>query len=703
MPEANNKDRNRYELQFYKTQQCSFYEAGKCTRGDKCKYAHGTSELRTRPDLTFTSLCRKLTTTGACDDPSCSFAHNPEQLRATKKFFKTSLCKFYLNGRCRQGEDCRHAHGEDELQPLTAQKPAQQVGLSAPPGLSRDAGDFDLSRTYAASVLLNAAAAGLGILECRLTPGRREPSNTAYDAYVRRIQGEASETPRLMLRSKDVQQSLTIEPMAVAVGGWDVTAIGLLRLWYQADRHRLGWQEFGHLWHVERLPRRQTFCPLGPLSLQARMWTGIHQIALVEDRLDSSSVSTFVRSNMSDAAAGRTEMIDFPESFRPFGCQLSISQSGRKVELSHALYQFSVANNALRQRSSTPTPMPLLVDPVKTLLVRQPPDRMWIMWLERMLLSHYEPKILLPSTAGVYLPSQAKPAANGGYGETDQVVQVTGMLHAFALKEIDDRDDELIYRHEVWRMEHELQEAMPKVYTRLMEYCRALDNELWGEIEVGDRFYPEIEYIQYDVGKLGEAGTIEPHTDNESQVTVVVLLSQLTEFQGGLNCFEPGWKGGESRSARLGTGDAAFFYGDKCEHWITPVTSGHRTILQMDARQHARPYKTNPKVVRNGGFLTWGVGRNHPPGRPLQVTQDAVAPSYPLYAISWLSWFPHSPVRPGRSKCVCFFWQFGSGRSWNRRVRVRRSHSRSVDIGLEMSNRWVRRGGGGWVQCQWGQ
>ena len=125
------------------------------------------------------------------------------------------------------------------------------------------------------------------------------------------------------------------------------------------------------------------------------------------------------------------------------------------------------------------------------------------------------------------------------------------------------------------------------------------------------------------------------------------------------------------------------------------MTSGRRTILQMDARQHARPYKTNPKVVRNGGFLTWGVGRNHPPGRPLQVTQDAVAPSYPLYAISWLSWFPHSPVRPGRSKCVCFFWQFGSGRSWNRRVRVRRSHSRSVDIGLEMSNRWVRRGGGG--------
>ena len=28
------------------------------------------------------------------------------------------------------------------------------------------------------------------------------------------------------------------------------------------------------------------------------------------------------------------------------------------------------------------------------------------------------------------------------------------------IQEIDDRDDDLIYRHEVWRMEHELQDAL---------------------------------------------------------------------------------------------------------------------------------------------------------------------------------------------------------------------------------------------------
>lgn len=55
---ASNKDRARYEQQFYKTRPCSFFAKGKCTRGEKCKYAHGNFELQSRPDLSFTSLCR---------------------------------------------------------------------------------------------------------------------------------------------------------------------------------------------------------------------------------------------------------------------------------------------------------------------------------------------------------------------------------------------------------------------------------------------------------------------------------------------------------------------------------------------------------------------------------------------------------------------------------------------------------------------
>lgn len=115
------------------------------------------------------------------------------------------------------------------------------------------------------------------------------------------------------------------------------------------------------------------------------------------------------------------------------------------------------------------------------------------------------------------------------------------------------------------------------------------------------------------------------------QVTVVVLLAHENEFQGGLNHFEPGFDGGvawlclvhfntvsivyclclktnpnrhlavsqENRTARLKRGravispdaamtwpqsvlgDAVFFYGDQCMHWISPVVSGRRAILQM--------------------------------------------------------------------------------------------------------------------------
>lgn len=171
MPNAANKDRARYEMQFYKTRVCSFYANGKCTRGAMCKYAHGDTELQSRPDLTFTSLCREFSMTGACTNPACSFAHDPSELRATHKFFKTSLCKFHLRGRCRLGEECRHAHGEDELIPLSkseANAPTAPVS-PASPGMAFDP-------TFAASLLLSVAAAGSKLGPVYRSPAVETPS-----------------------------------------------------------------------------------------------------------------------------------------------------------------------------------------------------------------------------------------------------------------------------------------------------------------------------------------------------------------------------------------------------------------------------------------------------------------------------------------------------------------------------------------------
>jgi len=160
------------------------------------------------------------------------------------------------------------------------------------------------------------------------------------------------------------------------------------------------------------------------------------------------------------------------------------------------------------------------------------------------------------------------------------------MVHQAAddptVKEINDREETLVYKHHVWRFEHQLKGAAKGLYDRLMRTAWALDGDLWESIEDGETLYPEIEYIVYDVKKLGEPGTIQPHRDNQSAVTVVVLLAQPEAFEGGVNFFEPGADGEEDRSARLTLGDAVFFYGDKCSHWITPVVSGRRTILQME-------------------------------------------------------------------------------------------------------------------------
>ncbi|CEL99789.1 unnamed protein product [Vitrella brassicaformis CCMP3155] len=54
----------------YKTVICKHWQEGKCARGAKCTYAHGEEELRTRPDLRKTRLCRGFMN-GTCTDAKC--------------------------------------------------------------------------------------------------------------------------------------------------------------------------------------------------------------------------------------------------------------------------------------------------------------------------------------------------------------------------------------------------------------------------------------------------------------------------------------------------------------------------------------------------------------------------------------------------------------------------------------------------------
>lgn len=163
--------------------------------------------------------------------------------------------------------------------------------------------------------------------------------------------------------------------------------------------------------------------------------------------------------------------------------------------------------------------------------------------------------------------------------------QEIARIHAAAahqsVQQIHDRKDYLNFKHDAFRVEIPLRMLSPHVYEFLMAACRWADRELWGKIKDHKKCWPEIEYIVYDTEKHPKAH-IEPHVDNYSLVTMVCLLSDRSEFTGGVNCFAKAALDGGSRHLALTQGDAVFFRGERLSHWITPVTSGKRVILQIE-------------------------------------------------------------------------------------------------------------------------
>eukprot|EP00746_Dinoflagellata_sp_MGD_P039108 gnl/MRDRNA2_/MRDRNA2_19427_c0_seq2.p1 gnl/MRDRNA2_/MRDRNA2_19427_c0~~gnl/MRDRNA2_/MRDRNA2_19427_c0_seq2.p1 ORF type:complete len:304 (-),score=58.08 gnl/MRDRNA2_/MRDRNA2_19427_c0_seq2:187-1098(-) len=150
---------------------------------------------------------------------------------------------------------------------------------------------------------------------------------------------------------------------------------------------------------------------------------------------------------------------------------------------------------------------------------------------------------------------------------------------------LDDRKQSLVYKHKAFRVELPLRSHAPVLYKRICRVMRWADSVVWkkmGKLKK-EVVYPEIEYIVYDA-RNGMNGTIEPHIDNESAVSVVILLTDINEFEGGLNVFAPSEykSNAKNRSLQLQKGDAVLFRGEKLSHWITPVTSGIRVILQAE-------------------------------------------------------------------------------------------------------------------------
>ncbi|CAE7555923.1 CTH1 [Symbiodinium natans] len=99
------------------TELCAFFAEGKCTRGNRCTFAHGIAQLRPRPDL-----------------------------------YKTRLCSSYtLLKRCPYGASCTHAHGEEELRPI-GDIPDPEVHGFSKEASSTASGDTDLELSLSSLV-----------------------------------------------------------------------------------------------------------------------------------------------------------------------------------------------------------------------------------------------------------------------------------------------------------------------------------------------------------------------------------------------------------------------------------------------------------------------------------------------------------------------------------------------------------------------
>lgn len=151
-----------------------------------------------------------------------------------------------------------------------------------------------------------------------------------------------------------------------------------------------------------------------------------------------------------------------------------------------------------------------------------------------------------------------------------------------SVREINDRKGYLAFKHRVWRFEIQLRALYPALYARLLNVMEQADGEKWRRMKVSKTVYPEVEYILYDVAEMGQPCFIEPHVDNKSAVTLVAMLSAPDEYVGGRSCFRRAMGKRGHRETPLQMGDIVLFRGEKLVHWITPVTSGRRVILQIE-------------------------------------------------------------------------------------------------------------------------
>ncbi|CAD2112107.1 zinc finger protein, putative [Plasmodium vinckei] len=100
-----------HRFKIYKIQMCKYALINKCDRGENCTFAHDINELRIKPDMRKTKLCKSYIL-GKCTDHSCIYAHSVNELREVGK---PAICQLHREGRCIKGNQCRFAHSINDI------------------------------------------------------------------------------------------------------------------------------------------------------------------------------------------------------------------------------------------------------------------------------------------------------------------------------------------------------------------------------------------------------------------------------------------------------------------------------------------------------------------------------------------------------------------------------------------------------------
>ena len=158
----------------------------------------------------------------------------------------------------------------------------------------------------------------------------------------------------------------------------------------------------------------------------------------------------------------------------------------------------------------------------------------------------------------------------------DECDQIRQSVQLSGSKIIKDRHKTLVYNHKVWRIERSRWGWQP-LYDKIISTAQYIDRSHWNKLQ-GRTYTPECEYILYQFNKNKPLPSIEPHVDNGSLISMVVMLTESHNYEGGVSYFQ----GRPPRKIKLQMGDAVFFRGNKTEHWISDVTKGTRDILQIE-------------------------------------------------------------------------------------------------------------------------